>query len=232
MSASTPKIPKMTRGEVVWGIVYLLFQMIFLPSLLGMLLRGIWPAFPSFGINLIYYSINFLIIVCIMHRYLKKDGSAVVSHLGRLAAVCVIGFVLYWIGNVAVSALIQFRWPEFFNVNDPAIDAIGRDNLMLTAIGTVVFVPTAEELLYRALTFGTLRRYNRILAYLVSVTVFCAIHVVGYIGHYEPTHLALCYVQYIPAGLVLAGAYEYSGSIYAPIAIHTAVNLIGILAMR
>lgn len=232
MSVSAPKIPKMTRSEILWGSIYLLFQLLLLPPLLGSLLRGIWPAFPSLGINFIYYSINFLVIVCLLYRYLKKDSAVAKTHLGRLVIVSGIGLGLYWLSKIALSALIQALWPAFFNINDATITSIGKENLMLTAIGTVVFVPTAEELLYRGLAYGTLRRRSRFLAYLVSVSLFCAIHVMGYVGRYEPAHLLICFAQYIPAGLILAGAYEFSGSIFAPIAIHTAVNLIGIIALR
>jgi membrane protease YdiL (CAAX protease family) len=97
-------------------------------------------------------------------------------------------------------------------------------------IGTVVLVPIVEETLYRGLIFGLLPK--RILRYAVSVGAFCAIHVMGYIGYYEPLHLLLCFMQYIPAGLVLAYAYERSGSIFAPILIHMAINGIAMLFMR
>ena len=44
--------------------------------------------------------------------------------------------------------------------------------------------------------------------------------------------LFLCLLQYVPAGISLAASYEYSGNIVTPILIHTAVNAVGMLAMR
>ena len=58
------------------------------------------------------------------------------------------------------------------------------------------------------------------------------IHVMGYIGQFDWLTLVLCFLQYIPAGLWLAWAYEKSDSIFAPMLIHTAINAIGIYAMR
>ena len=232
MPKSTPTIPSMSTREFTWGIRYLLFQLLFLPGLLGALLHTLWPDFPSLGINFIYYLINFLTIVCILHNYLEKDGAFAIKHWRQLLLTVGIGFAVYWVSNVAVGAMIGYLQPNFFNINDATISAMGRNNLLLMAVGTVVFVPTAEELLYRGLVFGGLRRRSRLLAYALSVAVFCAIHVMGYWGRYEPLHLLLCFVQYIPAGLVLAAAYAFSGSVFAPILIHTAVNLIGFLSMR
>ena len=42
----------------------------------------------------------------------------------------------------------------------------------------------------------------------------------------------MCFVQYLPAGLILAWSYEKSNTILTPIAIHTVINAIGIYAMR
>ena len=44
--------------------------------------------------------------------------------------------------------------------------------------------------------------------------------------------LALCFVQYLPAGICLAASYRLSGSILTPILIHAGINTLGILALR
>jgi membrane protease YdiL (CAAX protease family) len=56
--------------------------------------------------------------------------------------------------------------------------------------------------------------------------------VLGYIGSADLLTLALCFLQYIPAGLCLAWAYDASGSIFAPVLIHTVINALGILSLR
>ena len=105
-------------------------------------------------------------------------------------------------------------------------------NFLIMAVGSVLFVPMAEELIHRGLIFGTCARHNRFLAYALSTAFFAAIHVVGYIGICTERDLILAFVQYLPAGLILAWAYERSGTIFAPIAIHMVINAMGIWAMR
>ena len=67
---------------------------------------------------------------------------------------------------------------------------------------------------------------------LLSVFVFAAVHVVGYIGQWDTLTLVLCFVQYIPAGLCLAWSYTRSDTIFAPILIHAAINFIAIRGLR
>ena len=101
MPKSTPTIPSMSTREFTWGIRYLLFQLLFLPGLLGALLHTLWPDFPSLGINFIYYLINFLTIVCILHNYMEKDGAFAIKHWRQLLLTVGIGFAVYWVSNVA-----------------------------------------------------------------------------------------------------------------------------------
>ena len=48
----------------------------------------------------------------------------------------------------------------------------------------------------------------------------------------EPLLLFLNFLQYLPAGIALCWAYEQADSIFAPILIHTAINLLAMVAMR
>ena len=68
--------------------------------------------------------------------------------------------------------------------------------------------------------------------WVLSVALFSSVHIINYIGAYPFDTILLCFVQYIPAGLCLAGAYRLSGSLLSPILIHALVNLVGMLALR
>ena len=59
-----------------------------------------------------------------------------------------------------------------------------------------------------------------------------AAHVLGYVGNADFVTLAVCFVQYVPAGLILAWAYARSGSLWVSILIHTAANFVSMLIMR
>jgi len=82
------------------------------------------------------------------------------------------------------------------------------------------------------LIFRELYGKSRWAAYLVSIAAFAAVHIIGYLRVYSPMELLLSFLQYLPAGLCLAWSYAKSDTIFAPILIHTAVNAIGISAMR
>ena len=108
---------------------------------------------------------------------------------------------------------------------------MAHDNLWIVAIGTVVFVPFAEEALHRGLIFGCLYQKSHVAGYLLSICIFAAVHIVGYVGTYSPLHLMLAFMQYVPAGLALCWAYRKSGSIFASMLIHAMINAVGLFAL-
>lgn len=222
----------MTPSESVWGVRYLLFQYFFLPSLLALALRFLWPAAADVHLDFLYFSVNFIAVIWIFHRFLWNSIRYTMKHLYNCLITAVSGFLIYQVLIYSISLTIILLYPGFFNINDASIAVTAQDNFLLMAAGTVILVPIVEETLYRGIVFGLLRRRSRILAYGISTLIFCGIHVAGYWGSYEPLHLLICFVQYIPAGLVLGWAYERSGSIYVPTLIHMAVNAIGILSAR
>ena len=222
----------LTRSEISWGIRYLLFELVFLGPLLSIALNFLWPTAKDVHFDFLYFFVNFIAIILIFRKFLKHSIGHTAKQILSALLAAAIGFVLYWVLQIVLSAAILFSVPEFYNVNDAAIAETSREHFLLMAVSTVVLVPIAEEMLHRGLIFGLIHRKSRLAAYAVSTVLFSAIHVVGYIGGYEPHILLLCFLQYVPAGLILAWAYEFSGSIFAPVLIHTAINIIGILSTR
>lgn len=227
------KLPvPVSNREKQLGFFYTAFELLALPYLLramnGLLIRPL----SSVWINFLFFSLNFLLLTVILHRFLRRSLSYVGQHPVRLLAVAVAGFGMYMIANAGLSLLISQLFPDFSNPNDQSIGAMAGVNFTVTAIGTVLLVPLAEELIHRGLIFGSLLSRNRTAAYLISALFFAAVHMAQYVGSTQPLTLVLALVQYLPAGLVLAWSYECSGSIFAPVLIHTAVNVLGILSMR
>lgn len=220
----------MTPSEAQWGIRYLLFQYFFLPGLLALGLRLSFPYLPGVYLDFAYFLVNFLVVICLFRHFLLDSARHTAEHFPNFFTCAIIGFLVYEVLILLVSFGILQLFPDFFNVNDASISEIAKENLPVMAVGTVLLVPLVEETLYRGVVFGLLRRKGRVTAYVVSTFVFCAIHVAGYWGSFEPLHLILCFIQYIPAGVVLAAVYELSGSIFAPVLIHMAVNAIGIFS--
>lgn len=222
----------LSRKEKVLGWIYYPAQLLIVPLLIQFI--GLKMGFPPNGlfVNFIYFAVNFLAIGLIFFRYLKENGKIALQRPGRCVSSAAIGLGIYFGLSQAVTILIMFVDPDFFNVNDAALGGMIQENFGLMAVGTVLFVPVAEEALYRGLFFSQVYNRSPIAAYLISTCVFAAIHVIGYIGQYQPLQLALCFLQYVPAGIALGFAYARADSIWASILMHTTINLIGVFAMR
>ena len=221
-----------TRRESLWGFGYLLFSLLFLPSLLGSISALLAEPLSDALLNILYFTINFLCVVLIFHRFLWASLKAAMERPWRCLLVACMGFTAYFVVMLLFSAVIAKIKPDFSNVNDSAVIDMMQERVGLFSLCTVLFVPITEEALYRGILFQGLQRKNRTLAYLVSVLAFAWIHVMGYIGQYDWLTLLLCFVQYLPAGAVLALAYETTDTIITPMMIHIIVNQIGISATR
>lgn len=222
----------MTRTEKLAGWIYYPIQLLVLPFVISFVNFFCGSPLSDSWINFLYFSINFVCIALIFRRFLAQNAKIAAETPFRCLRCAVVGIIAYWLLSYIVQIIILVTNPNFFNVNDAYIGDMVQDNYSFMALGTVVLVPVAEEALYRGLIFGQLYNRNRLAAYVVSTVVFAAIHVVSYIGLYDPMLLALCFLQYLPAGLCLGWAYARADSIWAPILMHITINQIGILSMR
>lgn len=221
-----------THQENILGYIYLAFSQILLSSLIA-IVAYLWGYPLSLAtLNIIYFLVNFVSIVAIFHRFLGRSLQAAWKNIPKCLISVLIGFGVYYWGTILVGLLITRIDPNFANVNDQAVTGMVQENPVIMGLCTVCFVPVVEETLYRGLIFQQLQRKHRILAYIVSTIVFSAIHVVGFIGSEGLLTLLLCFMQYLPAGIALAWAYERADTIVAPILIHMIINQIGMSAMR
>ena len=221
----------LTKSELWIGWLWLLFELFLLPTLLVMV--NVWANYPlgSAWINFIYFCINFVAVLVIFRRLLGHSIIHLGSNFPRCVKAAFLGFCVYYVTTLAMTNLIEFLYPGFSNINDSNVSSLARLEYVPMVIGTVILVPITEEILFRGLVFRSLYAKNRLLGYMLSTVIFCAVHIMAYIGSAEPMTLALCFIQYIPASLCLAWAYAEADNIFAPILIHTAVNLMGILAL-
>lgn len=222
----------MSRRETLFGWSYLLISLFVLPFAFAFLNSLLESPLSDTAVNLIYFCLNFASVIVIFHRFLRRSVQTVFAMPWRVLRYSVYAFFLYYIAVTLLDRLIGLVCPDFANVNDFSIGVLLRDNYTLWAFATIWLVPVTEELFYRGLIFQGLQRTHRLLAYCVSTLIFAGIHIIGYIGQYDWLTLALCYIQYLPAGLALAWTYEKSDTIIAPILVHITVNQIAMSAMR
>ena len=223
---------KFTPNETVFGFIYFLLQLFIIPGLItvvGMMLPN--PLSVTM-INFIFFLVNFLAVVLIFHKYLMGNLRMAMEAPWHVLRHAAIGLVIYMVGNAVMGFLILIIDPEFANINDAMILDMVQENYGLMAIGTVLLVPLVEECFYRGLIFRNLYDKRPIAAYGISMVIFSLAHVLGYVGMESFRTLVLCFFQYLPAGFALAWAYRRSGSIFASVLVHMAVNQTGMLLMR
>ena len=92
------------------------------------------------------------------------------------------------------------------------LPADGGQRLLFFFVGGLV-APVFEELLFRGVLFGYLRRWGVPAAVLISTAIFAAFH------------LPTIPVTQVVGGAVFAIAYHHSGSLITPITIHVLGNL-------
>jgi len=222
----------LNKQETIWGWIYFIFELLALPTLLQIINLKTGSTLSSAEINFTYFLINFIVVLLIFHDYLGRNLAQVRLHPAYFCQAVILGLVAYFVSNALMGYVIGLIDPRFVNANDEAISGMTSSNFFLMAVGTVVLVPPVEECIFRGLIFRELYGKSRWAAYLVSIAAFAAVHIIGYLRVYSPMELLLSFLQYLPAGLCLAWSYAKSDTIFAPILIHTAVNAIGISAMR
>lgn len=117
-----------------------------------------------------------------------------------------------------LSSILTRLFPEYSEVSNQL--ATSRESITQIII-TIVLIPIYEEIFYRGIIFGYLRKnFNIIIAIVVQSLIFGFMHLNLVQGIYT-----------FILGMVLALVYMYSESILGNISIHIIFNLLGILVI-
>ena len=220
----------MTQQEIIAGLTYLAFQLFLLPGLLYWCSDHMQPRLTEAELNFVFYMVNFLAMLILFRVFLGNGFSQVLRHPASFCQGVILGLCAYFTCRYLVTRTVSLLVPGFVNLNDAFIVSMG--NPFLVTVGTVLLVPPYEECIYRGLIFRTLYSKNRWAAYLVSIFAFAAIHILGYLGQYSPLELLIALLEYLPAGLCLAWAFQKTDTIFAPIVMHAIINYISLRGMR
>lgn len=117
------------------------------------------------------------------------------------------------LGLLSEAAGVPSHWTEWFD-EDLAWGSTGV--LVGSLLGTVVFAPVLEEVVFRGLLYGTLRRWlGWPVAAVLSATVFAAAHGYGVAG----------FGSVFASGVMWAVAYEKTRSLLPGMVAHAANNV-------
>ena len=219
---------RMTRGETIFAWAYYPFYLLLTPLLIQLVFAlGGWE-YDVYTLNLVFFYVNFLAVVIGCRRFLAESLRQ--TQLLRLVLGVLTGYAVNYAGSLLL-AIFSTALPEYSNPADANTTSMILQQGRVMAACAVLLGPLVEEVLVRGLIFGPLSRRSRMLAYTVSTLVFSALHLWEYVGSASLPALLLSLLDYVPASIALAAAYERGGTIWSPIALHMLLNGMSLWAL-
>ena len=120
----------------------------------------------------------------------------------------------------------EIAWIELFDVGEGNVEDLGDNGPagLAISLAVIVIAPVSEEFFFRAFFYRALRTRLRVWsASLIDGVVFASLHYQGT----EDSALILPVIAVFGVGMCLV--YEYTGSLFAVIAIHAAFNTAAML---
>ena len=227
--------PYMTPGEQIAGTVFFVIYLVVLPFAAGPLFRlagRLLDVTISAALqNVIYYYVLFAVTVLIFHKFLARTCRNLADNLGGACRMLLVGLVALYGLNELAYRLTNLSITNRTNLNDTAISAQMDSAPYMTLLIVVLLAPFVEEVLFRGLVFGNLKGKSRPVAYVVSCALFALLHVWQFaVVHQDVTYFLLM-LQYLVPGVVLAWAYDRSGTLWTSIALHALANALSVWAM-
>ncbi len=119
-------------------------------------------------------------------------------------AIAAIPFVVLFIAGIDPLALVRVRLPS------------GSDDIIIYVLVGGIVGPVAEEVFFRGLIYGFLRRWGAVVAVTVSTLIFVLAHPSAFSG--------IPFTQAV-GGILFAVAYEKEQNLATPITIHVLGNM-------
>ena len=222
----------MSHTESIIGWVYVFVHVFAMTYILSALNIYVFPAMgfqlSTGNLNLLYYGIGFIFLLTTLFKFMKQSFADLCSNVLDTLIGVGAGYILYILLSYAVSSFLSLFLSDLTNPNSSAvIDETRLNPNTMLAIG-VLLAPIVEEILFRGVVFGTLRKKSRLLAYVVSSVFFSIYHLWSYLIYSFNPVLLLFLVQYVPAGIVLAWSYERGRNVWCPVFLHMLINYISI----
>ncbi len=214
----------MSMAAQVAGVCYLPWYVAMLAVAISLVSELLHLNLTELQINVCYFAINCIVVWIIFHNFLLRSFRSI--RFWVLVQAVILGLAMHYAGTFVYGLIVTLLKLDLTSFNDETIQMLAQQGMAAMIVCGVVLAPMVEETLVRGLIFGAIRRKSRILAYVVSVLFFAAIHVWQYLLIEDMVPVLLAAVQYIPAGIALGWTYEKSNNIWAPIFMHMIVNAI------
>lgn len=214
----------MGRGATIAGWIYFPVHVAVLPLFLGAALYLICGEMPSeVACNIWYYAIGMAFTLVAMWRFLRRSYDVLMDRLVYCLGMILAAYAVDVLLSFALQAVLALTGELPVPNNDEVAALAGQDFRRMVAVA-VIMAPLVEECLFRGVVFGSLRKKNRFLAYLISVLLFSLYHVWQYAAAYGEARYLLSALQYVPVSVALTYCYDRTQSIWPPVAFHMFIN--------
>lgn len=206
--------PRQTLAALIYLPVHILILPLLVVVLLGSRLDGI-------GMNLVVYGVGALYMLIFQWRFLRREFDALCDRPLDCFLQILICYGIILGLNLCIGGLMTFLKFDSNPNNNAIIDFAGVKMGQTTAMA-VFLAPIVEELIFRGGVFGLLRRWNRVLAYVVCILLFSVYHIWSSAIE-NPINLIYA-VQYFGAAYALCRCYERTNTIWGSILLHMLYN--------
>jgi len=151
-------------------------------------------------------------LVNFFHQFLLK----------RVYVTALFGFLSLFILNIIHSVIVSLFVKDIKNTNEEDIELLAKIHPFIMISYACFAGPILEELIFRKLFFGLIKKFSKILAYIVS----CFLFGFGHFGFSFDTLISEFYnfPIYFLAGAILAYTYDYDGYLAASMVAHILYN--------
>ncbi len=221
--------PQLTQREQVRGYLFFaLYFLVFPFAKVGVeeVLDRAFGLFLSEAMSAaVYYIIMAALTVLVFRGFLGNAGGIFVDFLPEnllaMATGLVGGLVFRWLVGLLFTGAENpeaTSWLQQYAYSPGA-----------TILVVVFLMPFIEEVLFRGLVFGSLRKYSRTMAWIASVLLFMIYRVWTYAVAFGEMRYMLQMFRYLPMGVALTWCYDRGGSIWSSTVLHIILDAIALI---
>lgn len=212
----------------VWAFVHVFALSYILYALYTYVLADMGVKYTDSSFNLVYYAVSFVFLLVFLFNYLRTSFRHLTSNFVDALSSIAIYYFIYRLSMYLISLLLSLVYPEISNPNQESINELVKLNKNMMIVVSVLLAPFVEEVIFRGVVFGTIRKKNTLIAYIVSSLFFAFYHEWQFFLTGFSWSLLITTLTYIPAGICLARTYERSKTIWAPIFLHMILNFVSV----
>lgn len=218
-------INTMSKPQQIAGWIYVPLHIAVMPVLIAMFAFFLPGGMDEITGNIIYFGIGLAFCLIAMWGYLRGAFDILLDNLTKNIVMFTFAYCIQIMLSFIVSAaLMLILGDSIANPNEGMVTELAKDSYRAALSISVFIAPIVEEVLFRGIVFGGIRRKSRTWAYIISISLFSICHVWQYAVAYQDASMLIYAIQYIPAAYALAWSYERTNCIWIPIFLHMLVN--------